>query len=409
MRVPTAILRLRILAVPVALCGGCGPVASEQSPPVAEWRKGGKVILGSPRLTAGIPGDGPLKLAEIRAWLDDPKNHEPLDFVLPPGLADADEQVSIPPENPLTRAKIELGRQLFFDKRLSGLGEFSCATCHQPEQYFSSYLVMPEVRRNASTVFNRILGSEHFWDGRANSLESQPQSPVENPFEMNSTPARTTASVAAIEGYALQFEAIFGEVSFANICRALAAFERALVTGPAPWDLHRLNESQHTLSGAPSVSPVQFEEYNSLTAKNGLSEAALRGEALFFSDRADCGNCHTGANLTDEQYHNLGAGMAAENPDPGRLHLTGAAEDYGAFKTPSLRNVARTPPYMHNGQFADLEQVIEFLDQGGHPNDNLSPLIRPLHLTRQEKSDLIEFLHSLTSELPPVETGRLPE
>jgi cytochrome c peroxidase len=410
MRVEAETLGLLGLTLALAWCAGCRPSSSDREPPAEEWLRFGKVVLGSPRLTAGIPGEGPLTLAEIRSWLDDEANHEPLDFQLPVGLADAAAQVCIPPDNPLTRAKIELGRQLFFDKRLSGMDTFSCATCHQPEKSYTSYLVMPEVGRNASAVFNRILGNEQFWDGRADSLESQPQSPVENPFEMNSSPERTTAAVAAIEGYFLQFEVIFGEVDFPNICRALASFERGLVTSPSPWDYHRiLKELQSPSVGGLSMPSDQVAQIKKLAEEQPLSEAALRGEALFFSNRAGCGNCHTGANLTDEQFHNLGAGMDLLNLDPGRMQVTGSASDSGAFKTPSLRNVARTPPYMHNGQFRELEQVIEFLDQGGHPNDRLSPLIRPLHLTRQEKSDLVEFLHCLTSELPPVETGRLPE
>jgi cytochrome c peroxidase len=357
----------------------------------------------------GIPGEGPLQLAQIKAWLADPQNHEPLEFVLPVGLRDEAAEIVIPEDNPLTRAKIELGRQLFFDKRLSD-GTFSCATCHQPEQFYSSYQVMPEVRRNASTAFNRILGREHFWDGRADSLESQPHSPVENPFEMNSSPEETTASVAAIDGYVLQFEAIFGAVSFTNICRALASFERVIVTGPAAWDYHRLQEGRPPAPvGAAATELDERSQITPQTRGRAMSDAAVRGESLFFSDRAGCGNCHTGANLTDEQFHNLGVGTDAARPDEGRMKVTGDGQDRGAFKTPTLRNVAQTPPYMHNGQFSSLEQVIEFLDHGGGASENISPLIRPLGLSAGEKADLIEFLNSLTSELPPVETGRLPE
>ncbi len=269
---------------------------------------------------------------------------------------------------------------------------------------------MPEVGRNASTIVNRLLGSEHFWDGRANSLESQPASPIENPFEMNSSAEKTTASVAAIEGYRMQFEAIFGEVNFANICRALASFERAIVTGDSPWDQHRrLRKMEQWATGKSSTQASEFKSFARQSDRHPLSAAAGRGETLFFSDRAGCSFCHTGVNLTDELYHNLGAGFDAPIPDVGRMEVTGDVQDRGAFKTPSLRNVARTPPYMHNGQFDSLEKVIEFIDRGGQVNDNLSPLIQPLHLTSEEKKDLIEFLNSLTSALPPVETGRIPE
>lgn len=366
-------------------------------------------MLGTRWLTAGIPGEGPLKRDELQAWLLDERNHQPLTVVLPPWLVGGEDSIHLPPDNPLTPAKIELGRQLFFDKRLSGIGTFSCATCHQPQQAFSSYQVMPEVGRNAAPVFNRILGREHFWDGRADSLESQPESPIKNPFEMNSSPERTTSAVAAVEGYALQFDAIFGEVSFANVCRALAAFERAIVTGPSPWDYQRLLRAYEAGANASAEPAIGLDELQRLASEHPMSEAALRGEELFFSDRGGCGDCHTGPNLTDEQYHNLGVGMAASRLDVGRMKVTGDPADRGAFKTPSLRNVARTPPYMHNGQFGSLEEVVDFLNRGGQTNENLSPAIRPLRLTRSEKADLVEFLHALTSDLPPVQVGRLPE
>ena len=398
------------LAFALVLSVGCFHPAEDKLFLSEEYLQQGKVVLGSPRLTAGIPGTGPLARDEIKRWLENSKNHEPLDYVLPRGLMEAVDLIQIPRDNPVTRAKIELGRQLFFDKRLSGLGTFSCATCHQPEQSYTSYMIMPEVGRNASTVVNRLLGSEHFWDGRANSLESQPASPIENPFEMNSSAEKTTASVAAIEGYRLQFEAIFGEVSFANICRALASFERALVTSASPWDHHRLQRK--IAQPATDTSPAQAIEFKSAAQpsnRHSLSAAAIRGETLFFSDRAGCGFCHTGVNLTDELYHNLGVGFDSPNPDMGRMKVTADVKDRGAFKTPSLRNVAKTPPYMHNGQFGSLAEVIDFIDRGGRENVDLSPMMRPLHLTSEEKNDLIEFLNSLTSALPPVETGRLPE
>lgn len=401
----------QVAAMAIAPCLGCTSGISDPPSRTANVvLDGDPPVLGSPRLTSGIPGEGPLRLPEIKAWLAEERNHEPLDIILPIGLRDAADFVTIPDDNPLTRAKIELGRQLFFDKRLSGIGTFSCATCHRPERFFTSYQVMPEVRRNVSAAFNRILGSEHFWDGRARSLESQPQSPIENPFEMNSTPAKTTAAVATIGGYRLQFGAIFGDVTFANICRALASFQRAVVTGPSPWDYQRLlRESRSRSVDAASEAAEDFKRLERLTREHPMSDAAVRGEALFFSDRAGCGNCHAGANLTDEQYHNLGVGIDAAVFDEGRMKVTGELQDRGAFKTPSLRNVAETPPYMHNGQFGTLEEVVDFLDRGGRANDNVSPLIGPLHLTDNEKADLIEFLHCLTSELPPVETGRLPE
>lgn len=357
-------------------CGQREPVALPA--PAVEWIRDGKVVLGSPSLTAGVPGEGPLTLAQIEQWLDDPLQHEPLEFVLPEHLSAESNSVVIPEANPITRAKIELGRQLFFDTRLSGIGTFSCATCHRPEQSYSSYQVMPEVGRNASAAINRIFGKEHFWDGRL-SLEQQPQSPIKNPFEMNSTPEKSTAAIASIPGYAIQFQRIFGEVSFENICFALASFERVLITGPSAWD-------------------------------NGtMSEAATRGADLFFSDRLGCADCHTGRNLTDERFHDLGTSKLTEYNDQGRFKVTGDESDRHAFKTPTLRNVARTPPYMHNGVFGTLEQVVDFFGHGGGAGDASPTPLEPLQLTDNEKLDLVEFLKSLSSELPPVQQSRLPE
>lgn len=354
------------------------PTDSNTREPVKLTTATGQIVLGSPHLTAGIPGDGPLTTDELQAWLADAANHAPIKFVLPAALASESANVVVPSDNELTLAKIELGRQLFFDKRLSGIGTFACATCHQPEQSYTSYHVMPEVDRNASTVFNRILGREHFWDGRASSLEAQPRSPIENPFEMNSSPEISTANIAAIPGYLLQFRTIFGSVTFENICKALACFERVLVTTDSAWD------------------------------RGQLSASAQRGEELFMSDRLGCADCHSGRNLTDEDYHHLGVPMVGQAKSDGRYSVTRVESDRGAFKTPSLRNVANTPPYMHNGSLGTLEEVVDFFDAGCGIH-NGSRLRAPLNLTDSDKRDLIAFLQSLTSHLPPVETGRLPQ
>jgi len=232
------------LFLAMALYWGCDRVVpGESSSDVlspAEYRFGGKIVLGSPILTAGIPGNGPLTKDQIRNWLEDSKVHRELDFALPLGLRDAEDLVWIPSENPLTRAKIELGRQLFFDTRLSEYGDFACATCHIPEQHYSASTVMPDSERNPSVCFNRLFGERQFWDGRAKSLENQAESPITNTFELNSTPEKLAARFQSIEGYWLQFDAIFGRLDIETIGFALACFQRALVTGASPWDYHRL-------------------------------------------------------------------------------------------------------------------------------------------------------------------------
>lgn len=393
-------------------CGSYWPGSDNSaSPDIApEQVIEGKVVLGSPRLTAGIPGRAALTIPQIKAWLADPKNHEPLEFVLPLGLREAAGDVHIPPDNPLTRAKIELGRQLFFDRRLTVAESFSCSSCHISAQAYAAYQVMPEIGRNTLPAFNRILSREQFWDGRAKSLEDQPLSPIENRFEMRSSPEECTNCVAKIEGYRLQFESIFGEVSFPNICKALACFERALVSGPSAWDFDR--ELARWKDRNPSeLSLPEREEYQEAAdgaAAHPLSAAARRGRDLFFGERGGCGVCHSGSNLSDESYHFLGLPPLRDANDLGRFALTERENDRRAFKTPTLRNVALTPPYMHDGRFHLLAQVVAWFSQRERIELGTGDDATPLLLSEDEQRDLLEFLQSLNSPLPPVESGRLP-
>jgi len=406
---------LGTLLLAVALCWGCKHWVPEEgssdTPSPPDVRFEGKIVLGSPSLTAGIPGSGPLTSDQIRVWLADPEVHRTLAFTLPLGLRDVEHLVWMPPENPLTRAKIELGRQLFFDKRLSGHGTFACGTCHLPEQDFSAYMVMPEIGRNPPVCFNRILSKRQFWDGRAEALEDQIEGPISNPFEMNSTPEKSVAQMKAIAGYQQQFDVIFGRLDMKTIGFALASFQRALVTGPAPWDYHRLLKAYdpQKLDSLSQAEQQQVEQLRADVKTYPMSESALRGESLFFGNRTQCGRCHAGPNLTDELYHNVGVGMEHDEPDLGRYEVTEKEADIGAFKTPTLRNIENTPPYMHDGRFDTLSQVIDWFDQGGFMNKHLDTTMRPLHLTHDEKHDLVAFLQSLRSPLPPVETSRLPE
>ena len=410
---------LRLLGACVSVCGllGCGDSSRSGQPTATappEWTRGGKVILSSPSLTAGLPGTGPLTVEQLKPWLDDPRNHQPLDFALPVGMTDAQTLAFVPQDNPLTRAKIELGRQMFFDNRLSGLGVgqdfnggFSCAECHQPDQGYAAWLVMPEVGRNAPVAFNRLFSRAQFWDGKAASLEEQPLTPINNVFEMNASKQKCVEAVRAVPEYRLQFETIFGEVSFENVCKAVACFERALVTGASPWDYRRrIQELEKRSPQTLSLAEEQLlEELRAGAKRHPMSAAAIRGEAIFFGDRGGCFRCHTGPNLTDEAYHNVFPGSGLEILDTGRHRQTGRAEDHNAFKTPTLRNLANTAPYMHDGGFDRLEEVIEWFDSGGDEDDE----IEPLGLSRQEKNDLLAFLHALKSPLPQVQTERLPQ
>jgi cytochrome c peroxidase len=203
-----------------------------------------RLLLGTPELTKGIPGTGPLTADEIRKWLADPRNHVVLDPVLPMGLDAGAGQEKGLGANPLTRAKIELGRQLYFDPRISADGTVSCATCHDPKAGWTARTKTGEgIRgqkgnRNSPVSYNRILSDLQFWDGRAATLEEQAVGPIANPIEMGNTHEACVKTLAGIEGYRLQFERIFGGVTIDAVGKALAAFERAVVTGPAPFDYH---------------------------------------------------------------------------------------------------------------------------------------------------------------------------
>ena len=389
--------------------------------------EGTPVRLGGGSLIGGIPGSGPLKLAEVDAWLNKPENHVTLEVELPPALQIGKSQVYIPADNPLTRAKIELGRQIFFDKRFSKNAEVSCADCHHPnfgyakDTQFGVGVGGQTGNRNSPVAYNRILSKEQFWDGRADSLEAQAVGPIANPIEMTFTHELAVKFVSENKVYRKQFDKVFGRApAIDDIGRAIASFERVLVTGDSPYDanepLIKLKEvfadDLEDLDALKKDDPELFAKYTKLKAAadaNPMSESAIRGRKFFFSAAANCAACHVGANFTDEKYHNLGVGMMAEKPDLGREATTGNQADRGAFKTPTLRNVAISAPYMHDGSQKTLEEVVEWYAKGGHPNPNLSDKIKKFDATAQDKADLVEFMKALTGALPKVETGRLPE
>ncbi|MBA2115828.1 cytochrome-c peroxidase [Bremerella alba] len=381
------------------------------------------VILGDSALTAGIPGEGPLKLEEINQWLAEPKNHQPLGVELPFGLNAAAGQITGLDVNPMTRAKIELGRQLYFDPRLSSDDSISCASCHHPdfgwafESQFGIGVDGQEGNRNSPVSFNRILSGPQFWDGRAATLEEQAVGPIANPIEMANTHELAVDRLKKIPGYKVQFDKIFDDgVNIDNVGQALATFERAIVTGPAPYDYYEVVRSFEKQFPADELEyleeddPELFAKYAE-AQKNaaGMSESARRGREIFFSEKGNCTACHAGANFTDELYHNLGVGMDAEEPDLGRHAVTKQDKDRGAFKTPTIRNITQTAPYMHDGSQATLEEVVEWYAKGGHPNPHLSDKMKKLNLTQQDKKDLVNFMKACTGDFPKIEPGRLPE
>ena len=364
------------------------------------------------------PGSFPL--AELRAYLADAANHEPLVLEAPLGIT-TDLNSRVPADNPMTPAKVELGRQLYFDKRLSRDETISCATCHDPAKGWTDNLPVSAGidgqlgGRSAPTVINRILGPSQFWDGRAASLEEQAVGPIGNPIEMGFTTEEASALLNSIPGYRLQFERVFGApASEELIGKAIAAFERTIVSGRSRFDYYQQAEPYFDWEPEDDEDPeflAQADRILDLEYEHRMSDSAFRGMGLFF-DKANCSACHVGEDLTDELFHNIGVGFAPDSevmPDPGRSVVTGAEAEHGAFRTPSLRNIALTAPYMHDGSLTTLMQVVEHYDQGGQPNPTQSDKVFRLELTSEEKQDLVRFLEeALTGRITEVEVPRLP-
>ena len=394
------------------------PAAEPAAQPAGQAAAREKVTLGDPSLTAGVPGTGPITLEQIDAWLAEPKNAVEIEPVLPLGLSQGAAQISGLEANPLTRAKVELGRQLYFDPRLSVDKTVSCASCHNPAEGYSAHTktgvgIRGQLGgRNSPASYNRILSGPQFWDGRADSLEAQAVGPIQNPIEMGFTHEGVVKRLGEMPVYKRQFEKIFGGVSIDAVGKAIAAFERVLVTAPSPYDY---GEQMRSFAG---LDPDDIAEDPELKARfaaaqasaeaHPMSEAAVRGREIFFTEKGNCTACHVGANLADEKYHNIGIGMDKPEPDLGRFVVTKDAKDTGAFKTPTVRNVALSAPYMHDGSVATLEEVVEWYDKGGHPNPHLSEKVRPLKLSAQDKADLVEFMRACTGPTPTVEVSRLP-
>jgi cytochrome c peroxidase len=284
----------------------------------------------------------------------------------------------IPADNPLTADRVRLGRKLFFDPILSGDRTLSCASCHLPEKGFSggaagSVGVNGQItRRRSPTLVNRAFGSSQFWDGRSASLEDQALRPIADPAEMGNTVAEAVRRLSADPGYKKAFDTAFPEegVSPANLAKSLASFQRVLVRGDGPIDRFRKG------------------------ARSALTEQAAHGFWLYESKGA-CWRCHGGGNFTDEKFHNTGVSWGKGPLDLGRYEVTRDDADRGRFKTPTLRGVGLTAPYMHDGSLKTLDEVIDFYSRGGHPNPYLDPAIKPLNLTADEKAALVAFLKAL--------------
>ena len=308
---------------------------------------------------------------------------------VPQGL----KRMRVPKDNPLSQDKIELGKQLYFDGRLSRDNRISCSSCHDPQKgwsngaRFATGIGGQVGGRSAPTIINAGYSYYQFWDGRALHVEGQALGPVQNPIEMDLTLDELVAKLNKIEGYRKQFRKVFAsDVTSEGIAKAIGAFERTVLSGNAPYDQFKAGDS------------------------SALSAAAQRGRRIFFN-KGHCSACHAGGNFSDGGFHNLGVSINAEKPDLGRFNETKLLGDRGAFKTPTLREIARTAPYMHDGSLASLEDVVDFYDKGANPNPQLDEEIFPLKLTDQEKSDLIVFLkEGLSSkDYPNIKPPQLPQ
>ncbi|MBC8200953.1 MAG: cytochrome-c peroxidase [Planctomycetes bacterium] len=316
----------------------------------------------------------------------------------------------------------KLGQQIFFDPQFSSNGEVSCATCHKPELYFTDGVAVSTgisaVTRNAPTVLNAAHQRWFFWDGRTDTLWGQPIQTFEHPAEMGGDRKDIATTMTSDPVYATLWEEVFGNtknvpvsVTAANVAKCLAAYQTKLVALDSPFDRFALGD------------------------KNAMSESAQRG-LQFFIGEGGCLRCHFGPWFTDGAFHTVGVGPLDGGAlrDAGRFdaiailqtakftagseesddklgtraviskHIARRREDWGAFRTPSLRNVAKTPPYMHAGQLASLEDVVEHystLENFVTADHHRETILVPLELDAQGKADLIAFLESLTGTLPP--------
>ncbi|HEU0124628.1 MAG TPA: cytochrome c peroxidase [Bryobacteraceae bacterium] len=300
--------------------------------------------------------------------------------------------VPVPADNPPTEETIALGKKLFFDPRLSADGKAPCSACHSPEHGFSdgrktSMGVRGQLgKRNAPTIFNSAYSPLQFWDGRAASLEDQAAGPIANPIEMDMPHTDCVTRVQEDPEYQALFAKAFGPgaIGMTQIQKAIAAYERTILSGNSPFDRYYYGGD-----------------------KEAMSPAAVRGFAVFMDrEKGNCSACHQVgtqfALFTDGQFHNLGAGMNSEGEltDLGRYDQTKSDADRGAFKTPTLRNITLTAPYMHDGSLRTLRAVVDFYVGGGNSNPHLDKQIKPLPLTGQDREDLVTFLEALTSENP---------
>jgi len=287
------------------------------------------------------------------------------------------EPMSIPSDNPMTLEKVALGRQLFFDERLSVDGTKSCYSCHVCEHGLTDGLPKAigagnkQLTRSSPTLWNIGYQKEFYWDGRSASLEKQALAAWTG-ANMGAKAEEIVTKLNSLQGYKAQFHQVFnGDATPDNVVKAIAAYERTLISGDTAWDRWKAGDN------------------------GAINQSAWRGWNIFQAIK--CNNCHDGVLFTDQQYHNVGIGMDAKEPDPGRFKVTNKPEDTGAFKTPTLRDIAKSGPYFHDGSAKTLEEAVDIMLAGGKPNEHLDKKnLEPRKILPEQREDLLNFLRSLS-------------
>ncbi|MBP2242202.1 cytochrome c peroxidase [Cytobacillus eiseniae] len=328
---------------------------------------------------------------EASAPADKEKNEPAKEEVVDQELLDAKAkfeplgEMPVPADNPMTDEKVELGKTLYFDPRLSGNNVQSCMSCHAPGAGYgdgmSTFIGFEghQGGRNSPTIINSGYYPTNFWDGRAGSLEEQALGPIQSEVEMNQNLDELVIELNGVPTYVEQFNTVFNDqISADNIAKAIAAFERTIVISDTAFDRY-----------------LQGEE-------DAISADAKEGMKLFVG-KAGCISCHAGPLLSDYSYHNLGM-----SGDEGRFDVTGNEEDKGKFRTSGLRGVAHTAPFMHDGSLETLKDVVMYYNAGGGDHANKSVLVSPLNLTDKEIDNLVAFLESMSGELQMIDAPEIP-
>lgn len=302
------------------------------------------------------------------------------------------QELPVPDDNPMTKQRIALGRRIFFDPILSKDNTVSCASCHQPDYAFAT----PDAKaigirgqvghRNSPSLFNRAYGKYFFWDGRAGSLEEQALQPISNKLELGTTVDAVLKKMRKEKSYVSDFAKAFRQkddkndksdyITDKNLAKALATFQRTLLLGDSTIDRFRASQTEF------------------------ISESERQGLWLYES-RGNCWKCHSGDDFTDENFHNTGVSWGKKPLDLGRFDVTKDDTDLGKFKTPTLRGVALTPPYMHDGSIKTLREVVEFYNKGAGKNPHRDPKIKKLNLSEKDIDNLVAFLKALSRSADP--------